>query len=100
MSIKDTIVSLKTEVEELKKSMEGVSADVKKLNTKVFPSKEEPAKGFVMHSSETKTQHIKHVSKDRAAFDRYDRYGNCSICSIDPIDSIFEKKSKKLKRHF
>lgn len=68
MSIKDTIVSLKTEVEELKTSMEGVTADVKKLNGKVFPEKEgaakEPEKGFVMHSRESKTHHVKHASEE------------------------------------
>jgi len=69
MSIKETIVSLKTEVDELKKSMEGVTADVKKLNEKVFPgkddaAKEPEAKGFVMHSRESQTHHVKHATQD------------------------------------
>jgi len=90
MSIKDTIVSLKTEVEGLKKSMESVESDVKKLNAKVFPAPAAAAEGFVMHSREKKTYHVKDVS---------DEEQNNGADEDDRVEEVDEDEAPKRHSH-
>lgn len=95
MSIKDTIVSLKTEVEELKKDMTSVSADVKKLNEKVFPEKPKAEEGFVMHSRETKTLHVKDDSQEDGKADEQDQEAETK----DRVEEVDEDEAPKHRPH-
>lgn len=102
MSIKDTISSLKTEVDELKKSMEGVSGDVKKLNEKVFPDAEKapaPAPAaLVHHSRERKTHHVKKVTEDEASEDQ-DQQETADVEEVDEEEAPKPRHHKAHKKH-
>jgi len=103
MSIKDTITSLKTEVDELKKSMESVSGDVKKLNEKVFPDAEKAAPApapaaLVHHSRERKTHHVKKATEDEASEDQ-DQQESADVEEVEEEEAPKPRHHKAHKKH-
>lgn len=102
MSIKDTIASLKTEVAELKKGMESVSGDVKKLNEKVFPEAKEgdAAASFVHHATETQTVTQKkthHVQEDTNEQEQATEVEDTEVA--DNTEDADEDEAPRPKKH-